>query len=81
MKKLTIAMILAGSTLLASTASAQEPLKQFYDIEEMLVDGEIRVPKVYIFDKNQRAKFERLMSLKRSFLPKIQETTAQPAFR
>ena len=81
MKKLTIAMILAGSTLLASTASAQEPPTKFYDLEAMLVDGQVKAPEILLTKKSERAKFERMISLKRSFLPKIQETTAQPAFR
>jgi hypothetical protein len=76
MKKLSIAIVLTGSVLLASNASAQDTPKQVIDIEAMLLEGGVWTPDAVIMGKTTRAKFERMLTLKRSFLPNIEKDTA-----
>lgn len=44
---------------------------RFYDMGEMVIDGEIKSPSGSYTDARQQVKFERLSSLKKSFLPKL----------
>ena len=54
------------------TAHAKPPTKsKFYDFNEQLIDGEIRKPTATYVNSRERAKFNRLLKLKKSFLPKL----------
>ncbi len=68
--------------LMVSTAFAQDDVKtKFYDFDDMLIDGEIKKPDGEVFAGAQAAKFERLVNLKKSFLPKIQRTAKSDALK
>ena len=47
---------------------------KFYDFDDMLIDGEFKKPEGLVYGTVEKAKFARLLSLKKSFLPKIQES-------
>lgn len=78
MKTFTIATIMAGSMLLASTASAQEPPKQHINIESMLFEGRVQTPWGNLTNPTKRAQFKRMLRLKRSFIPKTLQDTNSP---
>jgi hypothetical protein len=40
----------------------------------MLIDGEFKKPEGFVYGSIEKAKFDRLLSLKKSFLPKIEQT-------
>lgn len=54
---------------------------KFYDFGEQLIDGEIRRPTALYTDARQRAQFERLLRLKRSFLRELFETPKHKVFK
>jgi len=79
-----IATTILASFLFISTSLASSPPQQrskFYDFNEQVIDGEIRKPTALYTDARQKAKFERLLRLKRSFLPKLFNTSKLKVFK
>ena len=73
-----ILLILMGAT----SVQAKPPLKsKFYDFSEQLIDGEIRRPTALYMDARKRVKFERLLKLKKSFLPKLFDSAREKIFK
>ena len=54
---------------------------KFYDFSEQLIDGEIKKPTALYTDVRQRAKFERLLKLKRSFMRELFDTAREKVFK
>lgn len=80
MKKILILTVLTFS--LSSLAKPPKSAKsKFYDFSEQMIDGEIRKPTALYTDARQKAKFERLLKLKKSFLPKLFETAKDKVFK
>ena len=46
-----------------------------------MIDGEIRRPTALYTDARKRAQFDRLLRLKRSFLPDLFETAKEKVFK
>ena len=67
----------------ADAAGASTPPKKskFYDFNEQVIDGEIKKPTAVYVDARQKAKFDRLLSLKKSFLPKLFATSKHKTFK
>jgi hypothetical protein len=84
-KKLTgILTAFVIAFFLAASASAQDgggngKDSKFYNFEDMMVDGELQTPDMVKTQARGKAKFKRLLDLKKSFLPKVQETTESDA--
>jgi hypothetical protein len=71
-----IAMLISGP------AVAKSPVKaKFYDFNEQLIDGEIKKPTTLYTDARQQVKFGRLLRLKKSFLPKLFDTSKERVFK
>lgn len=65
-----------------ATAGTKPPIKsKFYDFNEQLIDGEIRKPTALYMDATKRARFGRLLSLKKSFLPKMFLSSKEKVFK
>ena len=82
MKRLIITVIIFS--FFYFTAIASPPKKQrskFYDFNEQLIDGEIRKPTTTYTDARQKAKFERLLKLKKSFMNSLFETSKYKIFK
>ena len=82
MKRLMV--IISLISFFCFSAHASPPKKQrskFYDFNEQLIDGEIKKPTALYTSARQRAKFERLLKLKKSFLPKLFETSKDKVFK
>ena len=47
---------------------------KFYNFDDLLIDGKVKKPQLLYTDAKQKVKFERLLQLKKSFLPKLLET-------
>ena len=54
---------------------------KFYDFSDQLIDGEIRKPTALYTDARQKAKFDRLLSLKKSFLRAMYQTSKEKVFK
>ena len=64
-----------------STPSAKNPKSKFYDFNEQLIDGEIKKPTTLYTDSRERVKFDRLLKLKKSFLPQLFDTAKERVFK
>ena len=65
----------------ATAAVAKQPKSKFYDFSEQLIDGERKRPTTLYVDSRQQVKFERLLKLKKSFLPKLFATAKERVFK
>jgi hypothetical protein len=65
----------------ASAVVAEQPKSKFYDFSEQLIDGERKKPTTLYLDSREEVKFERLLKLKKSFLPKLFATAKERVFK
>ena len=78
MKRWTGLWALIAIFLVSTAATAQDaPKTKFYDFDDMLIDGELKTPDLLRTQAREKAKFKRLLDLKKSFLPKIRETVKE----
>ena len=78
---LTIVCMLFPMSGFAQTGhDGSVPIK-FIDLEEWLIEGEHKKPQVLYTNAREKVKFERLLNLKRSFLPKLRATASDAALR
>ena len=78
MKKYIIAALLLPT--LAYTQNKDVKTK-FYNFDDLLINGEYKKPQVLYIDSHQKVRFERLLKLKKDFLPRLKETRREPALR
>ena len=64
-----------------SSIVAKEPKSKFYDFNEQLIDGEIKKPTTLYTHARDKVKFDRLLNLKKSFLPKLFQTAKEIVFK
>jgi hypothetical protein len=60
--------------------SAKPPRTKFYDFSDQVIDGQIKKPTALYTDSRQKVKFDRLLKLKKSFLPDLLNTAKDPIF-
>jgi len=75
---LVIAFIILNMT---ATVMANQPRAKFYDFNEQLIDGEIKKPTTLYTDARDKVKFDRLLRLKKSFLPELFDTAKESVFK
>lgn len=81
-RRILAAMILGAFTLgMSGTAMSAEPKAKFYDFSDQLIDGEIKKPTTLYTDARSQVKFERLLSLKKSFIRDLLLTAKERAFK
>ncbi len=82
MKKVVAALVLVGFVGLSGQALAQGNQKsKFYDFSDQLIDGEIKKPTALYTDARTQVKFDRLLSLKKSFLKALLQTSKERVFK
>ena len=81
-------MIVLFTIMIIPVMSNAEPPKsnssaksKFYDFSEQVIDGEIRRPTGTFTNSRERARFNRLLRLKRSFLPDLFATSKERVFK
>ena len=60
---------------------AKKPKSKFYDFSEQMIDGEVKRPTTLYVNSRQQVKFDRLLKLKKSFLPKLFATAKERVFK
>ena len=81
MSRVCSLIILLGAVLFASSGQAQTPKSKFYDFNEQIIDGEIKKPTSLYTDARQKVKFDRLLSLKKTFIPDLLKTAKERVFK
>jgi len=68
--------------IISLSATAKPPAKsKFYDFGDQMIDGEIKKPTGQYINSRERARFDRLLNLKKSFLPKMFLTSKEKIFK
>jgi hypothetical protein len=62
-------------------ARAEPPKSRFYDFSEQVIDGHIKKPTALYTEGKESVVFDRLLKLKKSFIPEILETSKDPIFQ
>ena len=75
---LPLFFLLTSSVCLAQETSTKT---KFYNFDDLLINGEYKKPQILYTDSRQKVKFERLLKLKKDFLPKLKQTQRDPALR
>ena len=79
---LYLVSFLAVFILLVNEAEAQKsPKAKFYDFNEQVIDGEIKKPTALYTDSKKKVKFDRLLRLKKSFIPELMKTAEERTFK
>ena len=81
--KYLISIIVFIFIILNTTAisMAKQPRAKFYDFNEQLIDGEIKKPTTLYTDARDKVRFDRLLRLKKSFLPELFDTAKESVFK
>jgi len=86
--KTTIKILLFGllSIFIFLSIAIAKPKSQnlktkFYNFDDLLINGEYKKPQILYIDDRQKVKFERLLKLKKDFLPKLKSTQKDPSLR
>ena len=80
MRTVIIILLLSFSSL--SYAQDKNNTKtKFYNFDDLLINGEYKKPQVLYTDARQKVKFERLLKLKKDFLPKLKDTRMDPSLK
>jgi len=72
-----LSFLIFASQVIADPA----PKTKFYNFDDLLINGKIKKPQILYIDKKQKVKFERLLKLKKEFLPNITQTKKDPSLR
>ena len=67
--------------MIANPAGAKGPRSKFYDFDQQLIDGEIKKPTALYTDARHQVKFDRLLSLKKSFIKRLLLTSKERVFK
>ena len=62
-------------------AKSGEMKTKFYNFDDMLIDGDIKKPSGLLPNTRDQVRFQRLLSLKKSFLAKLKSTAKEEAFK
>lgn len=76
-------LVFACFSLFSSPVPAKDSktTTKFYNFDDLLINGEYKKPQVLYTDSRQKVKFERLLKLKKDFLPKLKQTQKDPSLR
>ncbi len=73
---------LALAMAASSTAVADDDVEtEFYDFENMLIEGDFVSPDLQHMEAQGNAQFDRLLDLQTSFIPRVEESTGEPSLR
>ncbi len=82
LRKLAVAAFVAVTMLsLSAPSMAANPKSKFYDFSDQLIDGEIKKPTALYTDSRTQVKFDRLLSLKKSFIKALLQTAKERVFK
>ena len=54
---------------------------KFYNFDDLLINGEYKKPQILYTDSRKKVRFEKLLKLKKDFLPKLVDTRTDPALK
>ena len=76
-----IALAFLATPMVAMAQEGGQVKTKFYNFDDLLIDGQYKKPQVLYTDARQKVKFERLLNLKKDFLPKLKATAKDASLR
>ena len=76
-----VAMAFVITPVAVSAQEGGQVKTKFYNFDDLLIDGQYKKPQVLYTDARQKVKFERLLNLKKDFLPKLKATAKDASLR
>ena len=78
-----LGLLLVLAILMLGEVKAEPPKTRakFYDFSEQVIDGQIKKPTALYTDSRQKVKFNRLLKLKKSFIPQVLESAKEQVFK
>jgi hypothetical protein len=70
-------LIFSGSAYGSERSSISNSRVKFYNFDEILIDGKIKKPTGLYTNSKRLAKFDRLIKLKKSFIPDLLDTSRE----
>ncbi len=80
-KKIITIMLILIVPFIAYAEPKTSTKTKFYNFDDLLINGQYKKPQVLYTDARQKVRFERLLKLKKDFLPKLKNTQRDPALR
>ena len=81
-KKSLFLLILAFFPLLAWSKPKNLTQKtKFYNFDDLLINGQYKKPQILYTDSKQKVRFEKLLKLKKDFLPNLKNTNKDPCLK
>jgi len=81
-RRTLFAAFLAMGLAASPPVHGEPPTKaKFYDFSDQIINGEIRKPTNLYLDARKKVKFDRLLKLKKSFIPELLKTAKDPVFK
>lgn len=80
MKKVIILIIVLFAFVGDASAKGKDK-SRFYDFSDQMINGEIKKPSTIYIDTRTRAKFEKLLKLKKSFYKALMLTAKEAALK
>ena len=82
MKKFSLFVVLFMFISSSAFGNESKNVKtKFYNFDDLLIDGKIKKPQVLYSDTKQRVKFEKLLKLKKDFIPDLLNTKKDASLR
>jgi len=79
---LYVTIFLVLFVMLGNEAYSQtKPKSKFYDFGEQVIDGEIKKPTALYTNSRKKVQFDRLLKLKKTFIPDLMQTSKERTFR
>lgn len=84
--KRTIQLLGASLALLAlgttpAFAAGNDQKAKFYDFSDQLIDGDVKKPPTIVMEARTRAKFDKLLKLKKSFRQAMIDSSKEPILK
>ena len=83
LKKITIFIFILAILSFRAVANPPNNKKKvkFYNFDDLLINGEYKKPQILYTDSRQKVRFEKLLKLKKDFLPKLKNTAKDPSLK
>ena len=81
MRRTIFSFIILFFVVVAGLSAAWAQRAKFYDFNEQLIDGERKKPTTLYTNAREQVKFDRLLRLKKSFLPRLFNTAKEKVFK
>ncbi len=80
-KGILIFLFLTISTAFAQNNENNSSKVKFYNFDDLLIDGKVKKPQILYTDARQKVQFDRLLKLKKDFIPKLKDTRKDPVLK